>query len=179
MQNKCDLEVFYTNEDPWDYEKNPDDLRRKSEALAILPINKYKRVLDVGCGNGFLTFDLPGDEIIGIDISEAAVTWANKRKLFNSSKSFSFMQKSIFDLSAAELGQFDLVVITGLLYPQYIGNSSFYIREKINQLLSKGGILMTCHISDWMNWQFPFCRIDSTYYPYRDFHHKLDIYLKT
>jgi hypothetical protein len=55
LQDKSELDVLYSNPDPWGYYNNPDDLRRRSELLAVIPNKTPLRTLDVGCGNGFLT----------------------------------------------------------------------------------------------------------------------------
>ncbi|MGO4319893.1 class I SAM-dependent methyltransferase, partial [Agrobacterium sp. MCAB5] len=134
---------FYTSSDPWNYDKTPDDQTRIEMLLSELPKQSYERVLDIGCGNGFLTAHLPGKEIIGVDVSEKALNWAQKRC---SDSRYSFRQAGIFDLHPEQLGTFDLIVITGVLYPQYIGNALELTRLRIDSILRPSGILMHAHI---------------------------------
>ena len=60
IQSSDDLDKWYGQADPWGYESNPDDLKRKALLLSELPVKDYQRVLDIGCGHGFITRDLPG-----------------------------------------------------------------------------------------------------------------------
>jgi hypothetical protein len=101
MQTKEELENWYAIPDPWMYLQTEDDIKRKSIILDLL--NKYKRALDIGCGEGFITTDLPAIDIHGIEISDNAahrLPWNVKR------------------VHQPE-GVYDLVMTTGTLYQQY------------------------------------------------------------
>lgn len=174
IQKLDDLNDFHKNEDPWNYKRNTDDQKRLEILMHELPKTKYNRILDIGCGQGFLTQHLPGNEIIGVDISAEAVKHASKLK----TKKLSFKQLSIFDLKTEGLGKFDLIVITGVLYPQYIGESSSLIYLTIDNLLNENGTLISVHINEWYNLQFPYLKIKQMYYDYRDYTHNLEIYNK-
>ncbi len=68
----------------------------------MLPM-RYERAIDIGCGEGFVTKDLPAIESHGIEISDLAASrlpWNVKR------------------VHAPE-GLYDLVMTTGTLYTQY------------------------------------------------------------
>ena len=102
MQTKEELEHWYAVADPWLYKLTPDDEIRKNLILDFLPLN-YQRALDIGCGEGFVTTDLPAIEIHGIEISDNAarrLPWNVKR------------------VHSPE-GLYDLVMTTGTLYQQY------------------------------------------------------------
>jgi hypothetical protein len=102
MQTKEELEQWYKNADPWAYESTHDDLYRKEKILSLLPI-RYNRAIDIGCGEGFVTRDLPAEDIHGIELSDLAASrlpWNIKR------------------VHAPE-GIYDLVMTTGTLYEQY------------------------------------------------------------
>ena len=102
MQTKEELEHWYAVADPWLYKQTPEDEIRKNLILDFLPLN-YQRALDVGCGEGFVTTDLPAIEIHGIEISDNAarrLPWNVKR------------------VHSPE-GLYDLVMTTGTLYEQY------------------------------------------------------------
>lgn len=179
IQSKAELEEFYSTEDPWKYDSTPDDVERRARLLSAIPKKHYRHTLDVGCGNGFLTVRLPGKQVIGCELSEAAIDWARKRveKLPNNRR-FKFFASSIFDLTPRKHGTFDLIVITGVLYPQHIGLSWSLVNEIIDRLLEPGGILATCHISEWCRHRFPYLRIDQAYYPYREYIHRLEVFIK-
>ena len=179
VQTKAEIEGLYSTEDPWQYDSTPDDAERRARLLSAIPIRRYRRTLDVGCGNGFLTVHLPGRKVIGCDLSEAAINWARKRVAEGSdNERFTFFASSIFELTPEKQGTFDLIVITGALYPQHIGSSWSLVNGIIDRLLEPGGILATCHISEWCRHRFPYLRIDQAYYPYREYIHCLEVFIK-
>lgn len=174
-----DLEKFYENEDPWGYDSIPDDKARKERLLSFLPRQKYSRVLDIGSGNGFVTFDLPGEQIFGLDVSSNAVRWANARAhARNEFERYKFFHASLFDIPEMNFGTFDMIIITGVLYSQYIGKSRILTNLIIDSILNKGGILVSCHIDDWNTGRFPYSVIDVSVYQYREYFHRLEVYKK-
>lgn len=174
IQHKEELDKFHTKEDPWGYNENRDDSNRKAILLGELPKRHYKNVLDIGCGQGFITKDLPGDMVYGVDISQTAVDFANKI----ATDRLQFRQGSIFDIDKLFDVKFDLIVITGVLYPQYIDKSSNLIYLLLDSILAQGGILVSVHIDEWYTSQFPYLKIKQSYYDYRQYTHNLEIYAK-
>lgn len=178
-QTAEELDEFYAEPDPWRYADNPSDMRRKNELQSVLPHQKFERTLDIGCGNGFITFNLPGDKIVGVDLSSRAIEWAENNRLKHpDAKRFEFKKASLFDLEQEQLGRFDLIVITGVLYPQYIGRSFSVVREVIDDLLADNGVIASCHIDDWNPPRFAYSILDVSLYPYREYLHRLEIYRK-
>ncbi len=174
IQGKEDLEKWHEKEDPWGYDENKDDIVRKEILLSEIPDKKYKNVLDIGCGQGFITIDLPGEMVYGVDISESAIKFANKK----ATKNLIYKQGSIFDIDKLFDVKFDLIIITGVLYPQYIANSSSLIYLLIDKILEKKGTLISVHIDDWYNSQFPYLKTKQLFYNYRQYTHNLEIYSK-
>tara|TARA_R110000751_G_scaffold105046_4_gene200866 strand:+ start:87351 stop:87881 length:531 start_codon:yes stop_codon:yes gene_type:complete len=175
IQNINELNKFHKNLDPWGYKDNPDDQKRVDILLSEIPKKDYYNVLDIGCGQGFVTKFLPGEKIIGVDISKNAINNANK---LNDKKNLAFEVCSIFELQKKFDKKFDLIIITGVLYPQYIGESSSLIYKIINDLLNDNGLLVSVHINEWYNCQFPFLKLKEIHYSYRNYNHKLEIYAK-
>lgn len=179
IQSLTELERFYQEPDPWGYDTTPDDAARRARLLAQLPTLPYKRVLDIGCGNAFVTAYLPGDVVVGCDLSTNAIHWACRRVgLRPDIGRFNFRVGSIFDLRSDEHGHFDLIVITGVLYPQYIGQGFSLVREIVDDLLLPGGILISCHIADWSPWRFPYAMISADLSPYREYIHRVEAFVK-
>jgi len=174
VQSKEELEEWYSNPDPWGYNTNRDDLLRKRRILSALPQLDYQRVLDIGCGNGFVTKDLPGKEIIGIDISENAIRWATQ----NAPPHIRYICASLFDLPDLDLPPMDLIVINGVLYSQYIGKSNRLVYIIIDRLLPPGGILVCSHIYEWYQSRFPYLTVSREYFPYREYSQILEVYSK-
>ena len=175
LQPLPELEKWWEKKDPWEYDNNPDDLHRRAMLLSALPRKKYKRILDIGCGNGFVTHRLPGEEITGIDVSENAIHHARK----SAPPHIQYQQASLFHLPHLNWDSaFDLIVITGVLYPQYIGRSNWLVYLIIDDLMKSGGDLVCCHIDEWYSARFPYVTLDREFYPYREYVHNLEVYRK-
>jgi len=175
LQTLDNLNEWNSNFDPWGYETNAEDKKRKDILLSEIPIIDYQNVLDIGCGHGFISRDLPGKKITGVDISPQAISYAQKN---NIKPNIEYIESSIYTLDILKPRSFDLIIITGVLYTQYIGNSEFLIYEIINKLLDPKGILISVHIEDWYKAKFPFLLINEYYYNYREYTHKIEIYCK-
>lgn len=174
LQPIKDLEKWFEKKDPWGYENNSEDKKRKNILLSELPNRTYKRTLDIGCGHGYITKVLPGKSVLGVDISNNAIKQA---KQFTTSK-LHFETCSLFNLNNKGYNKFDLILITGVLYPQYIGNSYTYIYDVIDKMLNTNGILVSIHINEWYRGRFPFFFLKEKFYRYRDFVHRLEVYIK-
>lgn len=174
MQKLEDLENWHKAKDPWGYELNKDDALRKSMLLSELPSRSYQRVLDIGCGQGFITRDLPGQEIVGVDVSVEAIRQAGR----HANDRIRFIQASIFDLPERISGPFDLIVVTGVLYHQYIGRALSAVYRNVSTLLANEGLLLSAHIDEWYEARFPLLRMREYFYPYRGHTHRLELYVK-
>ncbi|MGE0312628.1 MAG: trans-aconitate 2-methyltransferase [Lautropia sp.] len=174
LQPLEELERFYETEDPWGYESSPEDTRRREIVLSEIPARDYARVLDIGCGHGFVTSRLPGRDILGVDVSERAIEQARRI----ARPGLRFARCSLFELPALNEPPFDLVVITGVLYPQYIGASAPLVTRLIDAVLAREGILVSVHISAWTNIRFPWVRLSEHAYAYHDYVHRLEVYAK-
>lgn len=99
-----ELEQVYDKADPWSYQTNPADIERKKIILDI--VNSYgpfERALDLGCGEGWITQDIQAKEIYGMEFSKQAISrWPKNIKKWN-----------------GDIGDFDLVLATGVLYENY------------------------------------------------------------
>lgn len=174
-----DLEKWYLKKDPWNYESSAEDNKRREILLSEIPQKLYKNVLDIGCGHGFITRKLPGEHIIGVDISKGAIKQAKNIKKDNNQR-INYLEGSIFGLLKIfdQNNKFDLIVVTGVLYPQYISNSLNLIYLIIDKLLAPSGILVSVHIDEWYEASFPYFLIKEQYYSYLHYSHRLNIYQK-
>ncbi len=173
-QSKQELDEFYSEEDPWGYYNNPHDATRKARILAALPQRRYEAALDIGSGNGFITNVLPASQILGLEFSEKAVAWANE----HATPRVKYISGSLFDIPDLNLPPMDLVVITGVLYPQYLGKSMRLAYVLIDRVLKPGGILLCSHIYEWYQARFPYLTISREYFAYRGFSQVLEVYTK-
>ncbi|UCH09870.1 MAG: class I SAM-dependent methyltransferase [Fidelibacterota bacterium] len=177
LQSLEEIEKWFEKTDPWGYEDHPSDQHRRALLLSLLPKKSYRKILDIGCGDGFITSRLPGEKVFGIDISENAIRQA--REKCEGLSHISFEAVSLFDLP--DLGwdlSFDLIILTGVLYQQYIAEGDMLAFTIINDLLEPGGHLVSCHIDEWCRFRFPYVTLHREYYSYREFSHILEVYLK-
>ena len=127
MQSKEELENWYETPDPWDYENTHDDFERKVRILGSLH-GRFKRALDIGAGEGFITRDLPADEVFAYEISDNASTR---------------LPEGIKRVLEPE-GKYDLIIACGVLYPQYDFDMMLDLIRK-----HASGIVLTCNIKNW------------------------------
>lgn len=132
MQTIKEIEDWYKTPDPWGYESNPDDDIRKKHILEALEgYGTFKKALDIGCGEGFITRDLPAERLYGFDVSQQALER---------------LPEHIHALRRPQdiKGKFDLVVATGVMYPQYAYADIIHMIAK-----SASRIILLCNISEW------------------------------
>lgn len=175
VQTAEKLDAHYVSPDPWGYYKSKHDAARKSILLDAIKSYTFSRTLDIGCGNGFITESFPAARVTGIDISGEAIAEARSR---SKSDRITYIAGSLFQLPKLDLGTFDCVLITGVLYEQYIGNSYPLIYKLVDSLLEQGGTLISVHIDNWYFARFPYSRVHRRSYPYREYRHLLEIYRK-
>jgi hypothetical protein len=154
MQTKNELEEWYNRVDPWDYYEHEDDKLRKHKILSVLP-KTYDKSLDIGCGEGFITKDLPSKEIYGYDLSNTAMS-----RLPKNVKMVDNFEK-----------KYDLVISTGTLYPQYDHKKIYemIINSSTNHILIAG-------IEEWLiNYDFG-KKINEVSFKYRTFNQIIRLY---
>ena len=152
LTSKQEMEEFYKNPDPWGYKTRPDDLKRIELILNHIPQYDYKNTLDIGCGEGLITQYLPGDEILGIDLSETAVFRADKSKR---------IKYKAIDINEMKPKKFDLIIATGVLYPHYVTEETI---KKIIKMTRK--TLVTCHAREVGNVKIDLKPTKHTSFPY-------------
>lgn len=160
MQTKEDLEAFYADKDPWFYRQHPDDARRKGIVVALANLfGPYNKTLDLGCGEGFITEDLPGKLVHGIELSDVAAERLPKR----------------VRRVAEPDGKYDLIVACGVLYPQY--DHEQMVRW-IEQAAKVGTVVITCNIQDWEVDGLPAgLQVANGTFPYREYTEAWRVYL--
>ncbi len=142
------FDAAYAAGDPW-ASGDPRYLyqRRKYEVLAALlpPGRRYKRVLDIGAGLGLLGRNIAerADEVLGLDISQAAVEHA--RALHSDVGHLRFEQGDVRSLPGSLDGRFDLVMLADTLYylPRPITDTVLKaVALRVAALLAPGGICL-------------------------------------
>jgi SAM-dependent methyltransferase len=168
MQSKIQLEKFYEKDDPWGYETNKEDKKRKKIIIDTLKHNLFPNVLDIGCGQGFITEDLPSLLKYGCDLSSTAM----KRLPTN------VIPISLDELICGEtkcgitIPRFGLVTTMGTLYKQYDYKQ---IVELVNKYADS--LVLTCNIESWEKKLFPDNKmIYEKKFKYRQYTERLAIY---
>jgi ubiquinone/menaquinone biosynthesis C-methylase UbiE len=123
------------------------DIFQLNKMLEALRLQPDERVLDLGCGNGFITEFLQkktGAFFQGIDISAEAVTQALGRTQANPQLSFSVGNMNCLDI---ELQSFDCAVSIDTLY--YVENPEATLKQIISLLKPQGKIAL--FFTQWIN----------------------------
>ena len=109
MRTAADFDSFYATSDPWGVTRANVQIANLRRHLS--PIVSGQSVLDVGCGEGFLTEAILGSakSIKGIDISRVAIDRAEARSLSNAH----FEQSDFLDCS---FSGYDLISALECLY---------------------------------------------------------------
>jgi len=127
MQSKEEIENESEIEDHWGYQTNEWDTLRKNKILSKLT-KEYKRALDIGCHEGFITRDLPAEIKEGYELSDNAA----KR-----------LPSTVLRVTEPS-GDYDLVIATGIMYRHYDFRKFLDIIKKH----AKGTVLLS-NIKDW------------------------------
>ncbi|MBP9091382.1 class I SAM-dependent methyltransferase [bacterium] len=102
-----------------------------------------KKVLDLGCGSGWLSVYLArqGFDVVGVDVSAQAInlanTWASQEDL-----------KISFDVGDAsqlqyQAGSFDAVVANSI-FEHFPMKQAQLLTDKVNSMLKEGGVFVGC-----------------------------------
>lgn len=157
MQQKSELENWYGEPDPWNYKNNPDDIKRKKTILQVLDsYPSFTKALDIGCGEGWITQDIPAKEIHGIELSDNAAER---------------LPKNVKRVSEPE-GKYDLIICTGMLYKQYDYRKFLdWIKNHAN------GVVLTSNIKQWQINDLPNeYLIHQEDFPYREYVQNMRLY---
>ena len=129
---------------------------------------KKNKVLDIGCGYGRFSFIAStfADKVVGIDLTEGAISIANKIKNSLDVNNIEFICSSIEDFHSEE--KYDFIILSGTL--EHLHNESDMLK-KINELLTEDGVFITdspsefnfrgiFHASLWKLFNFPMTLTD-------------------
>ncbi len=139
------MEEFFSRcEDPWRLKDLARHRPRIEMFRAMLQQHgpKFRRLLDIGCAEGFITYHLHdlAEFTLGIDVSPTAI----QRAIRDYGRTCSFEIGEISDFRPDE--PFDAVVITGVLY--YLSDQRQLINENVSLYLASGGLLLISHIKE-------------------------------
>jgi SAM-dependent methyltransferase len=134
--------TYERNDDPWGLETRWYEERKRALTLAALPDQRFRHVLEIGCGIGVLTAELAhrADHLLAVDVSTAAVERARQR-LAN----VPHVRVQVADVAdAVPAGTFDLVVLSEVGY--YFDRPTLErVLADLHARLAPGGTLLVCH----------------------------------
>ncbi len=133
----------YRRPDPYNYARSGEECVKRERILALLQGRCYKRILSVGCGEGYQSGVLAslGDSLLGIDISKTAVKRA--RKIHQDNPSVSFMRADVLTFRTEET--FDLITCCDVLYYMSIPQIKKAVWS-LSGILAPGGHLLAVDI---------------------------------
>lgn len=128
MITKAEMDSFYYVDDPWNYQKLEADRNRKEIILATLgELGPFTDALDIACGEGWITGDLPAKTIYGFELSDVAA----ERFPPNVKRTTQPFER-----------KYDLMVCTGALYSEY----DWPLFVSLMQLCATR-LILTCNIA--------------------------------
>jgi predicted TPR repeat methyltransferase len=151
------MDSLWERGDFWDIEKSAYERDRCVQLLKMLEDKRYHRVLEIGCGAGYLTRLLTAhaDHIVALDISQTAIDRA--RSLGAGQPDVDFRVANIMDYKPQVDGPWDLVVFSdticylGWLYPLF---DVAWLAVQIFEATRSGGRLMLANSmyegEDWL-----------------------------
>jgi SAM-dependent methyltransferase len=143
--------------DPWDIESSDYEYARCMHLLRMIEGRHYARVLEIGCGAGFLTrlLALYADQVVALDISQTAIERA--RALGAGPAAVDFRVVNIMDYKPDTDGPWDLIVFSdtmcylGWLYPFF---DVAWLAVQLFEATRRGGHLLLANSmgegEDWL-----------------------------
>ena len=130
---------------PEDYAKNSDAQLKWARSLTQnLPLEEYKSILDVGCGDGKITADfahsLPKSRIVGIDRSPEMIAYAAEKYPVSQYPNLSF---ACIDARAINFSpEFDLVFSNATLH--WVDDHQAFLQGASTALKAQGRLIVSC-----------------------------------
>jgi SAM-dependent methyltransferase len=145
------MDNLWERGDPWDFESSAYERDRCVQLLKMLEGRRYPRVLEIGCGAGYLTRLLAphADQIVALDISQTAIERAGG--LSAGQTGVDFRVANIMDYKPQIDGPWDLIVFSdticylGWLYPFF---DVAYLAVQLFDATRRGGRLMLANSMD-------------------------------
>ncbi len=139
--------LYSKQADPWSYKGSELSARRRDLILKVLPRKAYPSLLEIGCGEGWMSPMLASraERFTGLDISTCAL-----ERALAECASLSNIKLLQGDIVADEIaGQFDAIICAGVLV--YVApEAQAATREKLVAALSPGGdLVLENHLGEY------------------------------
>lgn len=145
LQREYFEDLYFRSEDPWSFETSDYERRKYARTLAALGERRFRRALEVGASIGVFTEMLARrcDELLAVDVSEAAVASARKRLAGAAGVT---VERRTLPEEMPE-GPFDLILASEVLY-YLTGEEMLAALRTFEDELAPGGLLLAVH---WRN----------------------------
>ena len=130
------------NENPFEYLSEAEDMYWAiKQSISKGHLKKTSKILEVGCGMGYLTFSLnkEGFDIKGCDISEKAIEKA--KKTYGLSSSELFFVADIYKISENDSLRYDTIILTEVI--EHIYDPLHFINTLLKLLKNNGNVIIT------------------------------------
>lgn len=167
QQTREELNKFYQQPDPWNYQTTQDDMMRMQKIIEVARKHgPFQRAIDIGCGEGFITQHLPAFERYGYDLSDIAMS-----RLPDAVIPFPMYEVE----KRRNFKKFDLVLATGVFYPQYDYQAMIELCKFFSNYM-----VITCNI-EGEQWEQPEVmdigkQIEAVKFPYRGYTEVLRVF---
>lgn len=130
---------------PQDYAKNSDaQLKWARELRKNIDLQRYRSILDVGCGDGKITADfaatLPSSKVLGIDSSHAMIAYAAKEYPTSKYSNLTFSRVDARKLDFEQ--EFDLIFSNAVLH--WVDNHLAFLNGANSALQDAGRLIISC-----------------------------------
>lgn len=151
-------DIYNTDLHGWGFNFRRSQLYRFEKYMTLIKQNNVQRnhscrVLEVGCGEGFFTFQYLSTiftDVTGVDIAsnaiERATVYARSREKIDKGKNF-FLVDRLPDLSAVE-GPFDFITLNELLYYLSKEDQQHALKRVWDLCADDGHLMVSVNIGD-------------------------------
>jgi 2-polyprenyl-3-methyl-5-hydroxy-6-metoxy-1,4-benzoquinol methylase len=132
--------IYDVNMDPWNYHRSDYEIAKRDATIAALEGRRFASAIEVGCSIGALTRQLADhcDQLLAVDFIEKALSKARAACADKSNVTF----KNARIPADWPKGQFDLIVLSEVLYFLSDGDNLSLVRQCASSLVPDGEILM-------------------------------------
>ncbi|WP_045218686.1 class I SAM-dependent methyltransferase [Desulfonatronum thioautotrophicum] len=129
----------YRKQDTYNYATSEEERIKRDRIAAFLNDRHYANILEVGCGEGYMTTVMAplGDRLLGIDISKIAVERAKRMHAEN--PRISFQQADVFTFQPPDA--YDLITCSEILCYLNLEQINLAVRNLVAHLTPGGRLL--------------------------------------
>lgn len=139
------FEYRYHRPDPYQTSISSEEIEKLSHTFQLIGETNYKNILDIGCGEGYLTEKLAniGSKVTALDISRHALKRARNR--LKSKTNVTFICSDILSWQAGRQTEerFDLIICSEVLYYLNLNQIKMIIPKIISWLTPYGKLILT------------------------------------